>query len=321
MTGERPVLNCAILLEPVYRDYVWGGDRLLPGRSPIAEAWVVFEDDVVKSPPHLAGKTLSEICRAYGENLLGRHIFKEHGGRFPLLIKLLDCKEWLSVQVHPDDEQSRLIEGSEFHGKTEAWHFLDTAPQAEIICGLLPSATQTDLADAIHAGTLSGILRRLQVHAGDSIFIKPGTIHALGPGIFGYEVQQNSDITYRAFDWNRPASSSRPLHIEKTLTVTDVSSRPEIINKPTAQNGKRQTLFSNSFFTLEFLQSETTSLSLTTAEESFHAVTMTKGCARIVGNGWSETLNALQTVLLPAQVGSYSIEPAAEFQALLAYIE
>lgn len=321
LSSTETALDCAILLEPKYRDYVWGGSRLLPGKSPIAEAWIIFEEDKIVTPAVLAGKTLSEVSQEYGAALLGEHNVSRTGPRFPLLIKLLDCAHWLSLQVHPDDKSARDLEGPQHFGKTELWHFLDAAPDSEILCGLLPGMTPSDLRHNIVAGTMTDIIRRLNVHSGQSIFIPPGTIHALGPGLFVYEVQQSSNITYRAFDWNRPATPERPLHVEKTLAVTDINSRPELISHPPQENGLRHRLQSCDYFTLDLLQSQSSPIMLDTGNKSFHIITVIKGRARVQGNTWSEEIGALQSVLVPAIVGPYSVNPESEMEALLAFVE
>ncbi len=141
----------------------------------------------------------------------GRPVFESEGAVFPLLIKLLDPADWLSIQVHPDDALAREIEGEGFRGKTEAWYVLDAEPGAELIAGVRTGTAAGDVHAAIRNGSLDTMLERHSVRAGDSLLVEAGLIHALGPGIFIYEVQQNSDLTYRVSDWGRPASSGRAL--------------------------------------------------------------------------------------------------------------
>src|SRR5450759_367800 len=134
MAGVQP-LHEALRLIPEYRDYVWGGARLKPGASPIAEAWVVYEKDLIESGPY-AARTLGEAAAEQGAALLGGRTYQHTGLRFPLLIKLLDCAAWLSLQVHPNDQQAQALEGAGQFGKTEAWYFLDAATGAAMLCGL-----------------------------------------------------------------------------------------------------------------------------------------------------------------------------------------
>jgi mannose-6-phosphate isomerase len=207
-------LNSFLKLTPSYRDYVWGGDRLRPGHYPTAEAWIVWEDDVIESGP-LAGKTLGEAAKEYGTGLLGTKINSHAGTRFPVLIKLLDCAQWLSLQVHPNNELAAELEGPGQSGKTEAWHILAAEPEAKLIAGLQPNTPPEELAESIRKGTVIDHVQYVNVKPGDTVFVPAGTLHALGPGLLVYEVQQTSDWTYRVYDWGRPATEKRPLHIEK----------------------------------------------------------------------------------------------------------
>ena len=312
-------LRQAFSLTPEYRDYVWGGDRLKPGHAPIAEAWVVYEQDRIASGP-LAGRTLAEAAVAYGEVLLGRRAVQRTGTRFPLLIKLLDCAAWLSLQVHPNDEQAMRLEGAGQFGKTEAWHILDAQPDAQILCGLRPGVTRDTLVQAVHSGTLLDWMQRLSIQAGDTIFISPGMIHALGPGILLYEVQQTSDITYRVFDWNRPAAQGRKLHIEQSLAVADVNARGQVLPQSQLANGDQRELVACPYFTLQALAGQSNSITLDTGGESFHALTLIEGRAQVEGANWGLELDRFGTVVIPAACGSYRVQPRGPFRALKASV-
>jgi mannose-6-phosphate isomerase len=291
-------------LTPAYRERVWGGQRLRQASPPIGEAWIVYEHNQVTDGPH-AGRTLADLTAEYGEALLGRLPLARTGDRFPLLIKLLDTADWLSVQVHPNDEQAVQLEGPGHFGKTEAWHILEAAPGAEVICGLQPGTTRDALADAIRDGTVTDLARHLAVAAGDTIFIGAGTIHALGPDLLLYEVQQTSDITYRVFDWNRPQSAGRALHIAQSLAVAD----PAIVGEaqPHPTSGPTATLFTCPYFTLEQLAGQAAPLVLDTAGASCHALTVAEGTAQIAGAGWSHDLARFETVVVPASCGVYQV--------------
>ena len=200
-SGEKSQLslNKILRLLPEYRDYIWGGNRLRPGVVPTAEAWVIYEADRVANGK-LSGLTLAEVAQEFGEDLLGEVPFRRTGNRFPLLIKLLDSAQWLSLQVHPNDEQARSLEGPNHFGKTEAWHIIDAARNAQLIAGMKPNTPSGPLAEAIRNETVADWVQYHTVHKGDSIFMPPGTLHALGPGLLLYEVQQTSDLTYRVYD-------------------------------------------------------------------------------------------------------------------------
>ena len=201
------VMNNLLQLIPEYRDYLWGGQRLRPGTL-TAEAWIVYEGDRIANGS-LHGQTLAEAAQQLGADLLGQKTVSRTGTRFPLLIKILDCNDWLSVQVHPNDEQARQMEGPDQFGKTEAWHILEAVDGAQLIAGVKEGTTAEALAAAIRNGTIIDRVQYHAAHTGDTIFMPAGTLHALGPGFLVYEVQQTSNITYRIFDWNRPASAGR----------------------------------------------------------------------------------------------------------------
>ncbi len=312
---QEDVLRQPILLEPRYRDYVWGGSRLKPPESPIAEMWVVYENDRVVGGP-MAGKNLGEVAADYEEALLGSKPAQMTGKRFPLLIKLLDCARWLSVQVHPSDEQAARLEGPDQFGKTEAWYIIKADPGAELLAGLKPGLDRQKLEEVLRGGDkIMDWLKHYQARVGDSILICPGTVHALGPGSLVYEVQQTSDITYRVFDWNRPASEGRKLHIEQSLEVINVQARSEPKHLPIPPHSRDQ-MVSTQYFQLEHLQVDSKSLDLDTKGESFHALTAIAGSAILEGENWLQPLNKFQSVVIPAAVGRYSLHTNEKCQVL-----
>ena len=290
-------------LEPQYRDYVWGGDRLRPGYMPTAEVWAVHEANTIADGV-MAGVTLADMVSRFGVDLLGKKVTRRIGNRFPVLIKLLDCNQWLSLQVHPDDRQAEEMEGAGQLGKTEAWYFFDAAENAEILCGTRDGITKSDIERSVKDGTILDCANRVQVCRGDYVLIPAGTIHALGPGLLVYEVQESSDITYRVFDWNRPARAGRKLHIEQSIRVIDPSQRSQIQSSVGTASAK---LVSSDYFTLEkIVPNEPTSDN--TAGESFHALTVVEGNAQVVGDGWSVSLGEYESLMIPACTGEYKIQ-------------
>jgi mannose-6-phosphate isomerase len=307
-------------LIPEYRDYVWGGSRLKPGFAPVAEAWVVYAEDRVASGPW-AGQTLAEIARHSGPALLGEPVMRRTGAQFPLLVKLLDCAQWLSLQVHPNDEQAQRLEGPGFFGKTEAWHVLEAEPGAQLIAGLKAGTTVETLAAAIRGGTIVDRAQYLPVNAGDSIFMRPGTIHALGPGLLIYEVQQTSDLTYRVFDWNRPQTGRRVLHIEKSLAVADPSAVGAVRPLPALAANDCQTLVACPYFTLDLVVAETETLALNTGGVTFHALTVIGGQAEVTCGDERVTLRRFETLVVPAASGLYQLRPETRCRVLKASVE
>ena len=204
-------------LRPWFRTRVWGVRDLSPWYDykivgePIGEVWLSGDDCVVDTGP-LAGQTFSAIFRQHGEELVGTG--STHRRRFPLLMKILFPREKLSVQVHPGDAMAR--EHGEPHGKTECWYALEAEPGAAVALGLHPGATQDAVKAAIESNTLEELLEWIPVAKGDMIFVDAGTVHAVGPGVVLLETQQNSDMTYRLYDYGRP----RELHLEEGLKAT-----------------------------------------------------------------------------------------------------
>jgi len=308
-------LNSFLKLTPAYRDYVWGGEKLRPGHNPTAEAWVVWEDDVIETGT-LAGKTLGEAATRFGNALLGAKAISRTGTRFPLLIKLLDCAQWLSLQVHPNDEQAVELEGSGHFGKTEAWHILDSEPDAKLVAGVKPNTPPDALAESIRNGTIMEHVQYADVQRGDTIFMPAGTLHALGPGLLVYEVQQTSDWTYRVYDWGRPATEKRPLHIEKSIRVTRADFTAPVTPPPSTGDGTRHILAQCEYFTLEMLSAASNNIDLDTNGETFHAITMIEGKAKLLAGNESMELDKFQTVVVPASTGQYQFQPLTECRAL-----
>jgi mannose-6-phosphate isomerase len=204
---------------------VWGGRRLgdilgkqLPTNECYGESWEISDHPLHRSVVtngSLAGTTLRELMETRREELLGE---SANYTTFPLLVKYLDCADWLSVQVHPDEEAVKRLwpgEGS----KTEAWFVLDAAPGSRIYAGLLPSVGEREMRAALQAGTVAECLHSFEPKPGDCVFLPAGTVHAVGGGVLLAEVQQTSDATFRLFDWNRrdAQGNMRKLHIEEGL--------------------------------------------------------------------------------------------------------
>lgn len=301
-------------LAPEYRDYIWGGSRLRPGVFPTAEAWIVYEQDRIVNGP-LAGKTLLEAVEEDALGILGTSVLAQAGEearlRFPLLIKLLDCRDWLSLQVHPNDRQAVEIEGPGQFGKTEAWHVLEAEPAAKLVAGLKPGTTLAALEQAIQQEKVVDLVHYQEVHPGDTVFMPPGTIHALGPGLLIYEVQETSDWTYRVWDWGRPPSEKRPLHIAKSLAVADpaaaVQAEPAQSLAPwfSIRDGSVRVLATCEYFRLELLELGGQPLWQDTRLETFHALTLIEGEASIQSDHEQLVLQPFQTVLVPARQGRY----------------
>lgn len=309
-----------LTFDPVFKDYIWGGRNLEThlGRTipdgVIAESWEVAGHPDGSSTVNngaLSGLTLPQVQEKLGEALVGsRNRYALELERFPLLIKLLDANRWLSVQVHPDDEYGLAHEGD--LGKTEMWLVVHAEAGAELIYGFKRGVSKAEFAAAIANGTTGDWLHRVPVAVGDVIFIPAGTIHALGPGAIVAEIQQNSNTTYRVYDWGRP----RPIHVEQALDALDFSLiepgplKPRVIE----QNGiKREEIGNCRYFQTERIAMESGQrLSDSCNGESFELWCAVDGSARVEWAGEAVEFTNLAWVLLPATLGDFSINATEE---------
>jgi mannose-6-phosphate isomerase len=303
-------------LIPEYHHRVWGGQQLKANHNqPYGEAWLVFEDNKITSGKY-AGQTLKEVSQVLGAELLGAPAVAKTGTRFPLLIKILDCADWLSVQVHPNDAQAIQLEGEGHFGKTEAWHVLNAEPGAELIAGVKPGTSAASLEQAIRDGSILEVSQKLLVETGATILMPAGTMHALGPGFLIYEVQQTSNTTYRVWDWDRPASAGRALHIAQSIAVTNPNSSGTINHDVMRGANNFQTRVMCEYFELEEINCSGMDLYSDTENSSFHAITITTGRAEVVLGESRVTLGKFETVIVPANAGEYKMIPLEPFSAL-----
>ncbi len=318
------------ILRPVpdLRERVWGGRRLgSPRGQPIGEAWVAGPSNLIADGPD-AGRTLAEIAARDGAAFVGRNACKRTGDRFPLLVKLLDPAAWLSIQVHPDDATAQALEGPEALGKAEAWYVLDAAPDAEMIVGVRGRIGGAAVRAAIAggAGSLVPLLARHRARAGDGVAVPAGTLHAAGPGVFLYEIQQPSDLTYRCDDWGRPATTGRPLHISQALASVRPASRPRLRAVPKSD---RATVVACEQFILERLTVGRDRPAVLDPEgASLHVLTAIDGPVRIlpVASGGAGArsepivLGGLETAVVSAGAAAYVIDAPGEARVLLARV-
>ncbi len=217
-----------LLFEPLFRERIWGGRRLedlfgkkLPAGKYIGESWEIVDradaQSIVRQGPY-AGRTLHDLWRDHRSKIFGDEVID--APRFPVFAKLLDAREKLSLQVHPPAEMAAALGGE---AKTEMWYVVAADPGAEIFLGLRSGVSQEDFARALCDGKAAQFVHRLEAKSGDAFFVPSGRLHAIGAGLVIVEMQQNSDTTYRVFDWNRrsDAGSPRPLQIEEAMRATD----------------------------------------------------------------------------------------------------
>ena len=226
--------NKPFLLKPAGKDYLWGGNRLNDDFSkrismkPLAETWECSthpEGLSVAANGEFEGQPLAEVLREHPE-FLGAHGKKN--GELPILIKLIDAREDLSIQVHPDDRFAEKYENGQ-SGKTEFWYVLDAAKDASLVYGLHHDVSRKDLRESIVNGTIEKYLQKVSIKKDDMFYVKAGTIHAIGSGVLIAEIQENSNLTYRLYDYGRvdKNGNKRELHIEKALKAANLSSSTE----------------------------------------------------------------------------------------------
>lgn len=310
--------------QPIFKDYLWGGNRLstmlgkATGPGVWAESWEIVDHingQSVVQFGELAGKTLSDVIASHGASLLGEKthtqitsdsVPPQLRGRFPLLLKFLDAKRDLSVQVHPDDSIGATLETPDF-GKTEAWYIVDAEPGAKIYAGLKSGITAEDFRSAIEQGRAAEALHSFAASAGDCVFIRAGTVHAIGAGLMVCEIQQASDTTFRLFDWNRldDQGNSRPLHIEQGIAATDFSIGPVDPQQPQQANSNNQQLIDCDKFQLNRQRIDDTAQ--IGGDGKFHIVAVIEGEIEIENDPSDKAMAIGSSALIPADSKSLAI--------------
>ncbi len=306
-------------LIPEYRDYIWGGNRLRPEAEITAEAWVIYEFDQIADGP-FAGETLAALTQKHPDLLLGKKAVQQTGNRFPLLVKLLDCAQWLSIQVHPNDAQAVALEGPGNFGKTEAWYVIDAEEDARLVSGFCAGTTQADIERTIGTKAMLDIVANRAVQPGDSLLITPGTIHALGPGLLIYEVQQTSNITYRVYDWDRPQTGGRQLHLEQAAAVLNPAATGEVVPRPLPTSNGQQPLVTSQYFGLDVVNWHANGVMIDLKGKTFSAITALTNDVMLNGTDWQIELNSFESAIIPACSGAFRVQVHQNGTALHAFI-
>jgi len=311
-------IDIPLRFQPVYQPYIWGGEKLRTRLSRedapegiVAESWEVSDREdgmsVVAEGP-LAGKTLRELVEEAREGVLGTRARTEV---FPLLIKVLDAAKTLSVQVHPNDETAAEFGGE---AKTEMWYVLEAEPGAAVYCGLEEGVTPESFRKGIEENRLEPLLKKIPVEAGDAVFVPGGRVHAIATGCLLLEVQQNSNTTYRIYDWGRTGADGKPreLHIDQALEVTLWNDSDSALTPaeplPDLSGIPREKVMESPYFLLE-------RLTLAEASEvpgdsgTFQVLFALDGDLRVTANGESVEVKRGSSVLLPAAAASATLEP------------
>ncbi len=313
--------------EPIFRRYLWGGRRLADllhkpiGDESCAESWEIVDhnlDQSVVKYGDLAGRTLHWLIEQYGRELLGDSVFQEISEptlpvqlqkRFPLLLKFLDAKNRLSVQVHPSDKLAATLDPPDL-GKTEAWYVLHANPGSRIYAGLKTGVTREIFIKAIAENRTEDTLHSFQPHAGDCVLIRAGTVHAIGEGCLIAEIQQASDTTFRIFDWNRFGPDGRPrdLHIEQGIKATDFQCGPVFPLSPLpTEFPEANTIVSCDLFTMRGWElSHPVEIG---GDGRFHILAVTQGAVDLSNDPSGQPLPIGSTALIPAALDPVTISP------------
>ncbi len=300
-----------LTFQPIFKERVWGGRKIeslygkaLPAGVPIGESWEITDRpegvSVIANGP-LAGKDLRWVMEHHAAELLGRA--QSVAGRFPLLVKILDAQDVLSLQVHPPASKATALGGEP---KTEMWYFTDATPDAAIFAGLRRGVTREQFERKIADGSVAECFHRIPVHRGDVMLLPSGRVHALGAGSVLFEIQQNSDTTYRVFDWNRVGLDGKPreLHVEQALASIDFADfEPSLVTGEQLGNGDfdHERLVTNELFQVSRFALQRNS-QLTEQRPVPVVIGVLEGALEVSGGGLTVAIQAGGFCLVPANV-------------------
>ncbi len=310
------------ILQPKLAPAIWGGDDLVkdfgkdgdPGVK-IGESWECWDENPVMNGP-LAGQTVAQLRASLGSKLLAAI---DPARIFPILTKIIDACDSLSVQVHPGDAYAQRVEHQP-NGKTECWYVLRAAPDAQLVMGWTRDTTRAEYERRVADGSLGEILRHVPVKAGDAFYIPAGLLHAIGAGIVIFETQQASDLTYRIFDWNRlgPDGKPRPLHVQKAADVLNYAAGTSNALSELAyayEGFQRTALIADSHFVVERVIATETPAAMGTHDRPLIVMTL-EDELELVCDGGAAHLHRYQTALIPAAAQNVRIcggGPASPF--------
>ena len=316
---------------PVYKDYLWGGRNLekigktLPAGK-IAESWEIASHPdgmSIIANGEFEGMSLFEVVRKYGKEIIGTALPKDEALKFPLLVKLIDANDKLSVQVHPDDRYARIHENGEW-GKSEAWYIISATPGAKLIYDVLPGINKDSFTQAVKERKVESCLKQIEVEPGDVINIPAGLIHAIGEGIVLAEIQQNSNATYRLYDYDRidKNGNKRPLHIEKAIDVIDFNAeeRNEKVKGLDVKIGPASSIsykVANRYFTLQLYDVDGRVDEIADGSR-FYIFVFIEGEGELHYNAGILKIGRGESVLIPAALGIYTLY--GKFKAIKSYV-
>lgn len=300
---------------PVLKEKVWGGSKLQSfldknGEGNIGESWEIsgVQGTISKvSNGRLKGQDITQLIQKYTSDLVGERVYQKYGDQFPLLFKFIDAQQDLSVQLHPNDGLAQ--ERHNTFGKTEMWYILQAENDARLILGFNKKLNKTSYAEILEANEITSVLHSEAVQKGETYFIEPGLVHAIGAGVLLAEIQQTSDITYRIYDWNRPDTDGtlRELHTEEALdAIQFTTTTPKIPYKD--QVNKRVLLVSCPYFVTHKLQLSQQFSIENFQNESCKVYMCTDGKAEFLAEETSTAIQKGETILIPACLTNYQIK-------------
>lgn len=304
-----------IKFTPILKDKIWGGQKLktllnktsdLPN---IGESWEISDvegDTSVVANGALKGQTLKQIQETYKEDLIGLQNYRVFGNKFPLLIKFIDAKQDLSIQLHPNDELAAKRHNS--FGKTEMWYVMQADEGSNLIVGFNQKMDAETYLSHLESKTLTEILNFDKVKVGDTYFIEVGRVHAIGAGVVVAEIQQTSDITYRVYDWDRVDDEGNERELHNDLAIDAIDFEMEDNFRVSYEKAKNQSnkMVSCPYFTTSYLDVDST-LKKENNHDSFLIYMCVEGEAQITTDSGTETIKKGETILLPAAVKNYEI--------------
>lgn len=320
-----------LTFKPILKSVIWGGSQICPfkGITPteegIGESWELSHVDdnfSVVAEGELANKSLDELIKEYGKELVGGKVMERFGSRFPLLIKFIDARDNLSIQVHPDDELAKVRHNS--FGKTEMWYVIKADKGASLYSGFSQQIDKEEYVKRVENNTIMDVLKKYDVSEGDVFFLPAGRVHAIGAGCFIAEIQQTSNITYRIYDYNRKDKNgnTRELHTELAKDAIDYTLYPDYRTHYKAHTNATVNLADCKYFTTNLIELDTVMVRDFEELDSFVVYICMEGSATLRdSNGYEIRIHQGQTALIPANNKTVAIIPAPKAKFLEAYIK
>lgn len=317
--------------KPIFKDKIWGGQKIKTklgldyGDLPnCGEAWLVSGvegNPSIVSNGFLTGNELNEVLEVYMGDLVGDKIFSSFGNEFPLLIKLIDSNDWLSIQVHPDDELAKKRKLG--NGKTEMWYMLDASPDAELISGFRIDVEVNTYLKHLENNRIKDLLNVVHVDKGDVFYIPAGRVHALGPGCLLAEIQQTADTTYRIYDWDRidAAGMKRELHTEEALDAIDFKKTTDYKTTYEEKENRTTMLVNSPYFITRLIIADKPVLKNISELDSFVIYMPVEGKFKLKYEEGEIGMNLGEAVIVPASMGNVVIYPEESSKILEIFID